>query len=63
MICTACRNKKHDKCPGGTWCDCQHRHLPQNEKINDDPSNTAITEASDNANVQSLEGTTNSKSA
>jgi hypothetical protein len=28
MICQACRNKKHDRCPGDTWCDCQHRPLP-----------------------------------
>lgn len=24
MICNDCKNKKHDKCKGGTWCDCQH---------------------------------------
>lgn len=25
MICTDCRNQVHDRCPGGTWCFCQHR--------------------------------------
>lgn len=25
MICTDCRRDRHDRCPGGTWCDCQHR--------------------------------------
>lgn len=24
MICKHCRNKEPEKCPGGTWCDCQH---------------------------------------
>ena len=24
MICPPCRKDKHAKCPGGTWCDCQH---------------------------------------
>lgn len=25
MICPDCRKQKHEKCQGGTWCDCQHR--------------------------------------
>jgi len=25
MICEACRERRHDKCRGGSWCDCQHR--------------------------------------
>ncbi len=25
MICQSCKNKIHEKCRGGTWCDCQHR--------------------------------------
>ena len=25
MICEACRERRHGDCPGGTWCDCQHR--------------------------------------
>jgi len=24
MICVACRQRHHEDCPGGTWCDCQH---------------------------------------
>jgi len=24
MICVPCRRRKHEDCPGGTWCDCQH---------------------------------------
>jgi hypothetical protein len=29
MICLPCRERHHDDCPGGTWCDCQH--LPPRE--------------------------------
>ena len=25
MICPDCRKSNHDSCPGGTWCDCQHK--------------------------------------
>jgi len=25
MICEACRDRRHDACRGGTWCDCQHQ--------------------------------------
>lgn len=25
MICEACRDRRHEKCRGGTWCDCQHQ--------------------------------------
>lgn len=25
MICPKCREQKHKKCPGKTWCDCQCR--------------------------------------
>jgi hypothetical protein len=24
VICTACRERQHDECAGGSWCDCQH---------------------------------------
>jgi hypothetical protein len=24
MICEACRERRHEKCRGGSWCDCQH---------------------------------------
>ena len=27
MVCRHCRNKHHDRCEGGTWCDCQHRNV------------------------------------
>jgi hypothetical protein len=29
MICVPCRERRHEDCPGGTWCDCQH--LPPRE--------------------------------
>src|SRR5215471_7718686 len=25
MICPACRAAHHEECPGGNWCDCQHK--------------------------------------
>ncbi|GLY81416.1 hypothetical protein [Actinoallomurus iriomotensis] len=25
MICEACRERRHEECRGGTWCDCQHQ--------------------------------------
>ncbi|MEV0405608.1 hypothetical protein [Actinoallomurus sp. NPDC050550] len=24
MICQACRERRHDECRGGSWCECQH---------------------------------------
>jgi hypothetical protein len=24
MICTNCKDRDHDHCRGGSWCDCQH---------------------------------------
>jgi len=26
MVCPDCKAQQHGKCPGGTWCDCQHQH-------------------------------------
>lgn len=28
MICEACRERRHEECRGGSWCDCQH-HPPE----------------------------------
>ncbi|HET9968841.1 MAG TPA: hypothetical protein VFQ68_11435 [Streptosporangiaceae bacterium] len=25
MICVPCRQRQHQECPGGSWCDCQHQ--------------------------------------
>jgi hypothetical protein len=25
VICEACRERRHEDCPGPTWCYCQHR--------------------------------------
>ncbi|MES9609435.1 MULTISPECIES: hypothetical protein [Actinomadura] len=25
MICPSCRERHHEECRGGSWCDCQHR--------------------------------------
>lgn len=24
FVCEECKAGAHDKCPGGTWCDCGH---------------------------------------
>ena len=28
MVCPAYRTQHHERCPGGTWCDCQHKPPP-----------------------------------
>ena len=25
VICQACRERRHEACRGGSWCDCQHQ--------------------------------------
>lgn len=25
MVCEACKDRRHDDCRGGSWCDCQHQ--------------------------------------
>lgn len=25
MICRSCRERHHEDCRGGSWCDCQHK--------------------------------------
>ncbi|MEO3869134.1 hypothetical protein ABGB18_09915 [Nonomuraea sp. B12E4] len=25
MICDSCKEKRHEDCRGGSWCDCQHQ--------------------------------------
>ena len=29
MICVECRQRHHERCPGGNWCDCQHQPSPE----------------------------------
>jgi hypothetical protein len=31
VVCQECKEKRHNNCKGGTWCDCQHR---ENVKTN-----------------------------
>ncbi|WP_433473031.1 hypothetical protein ACQPZP_29750 [Spirillospora sp. CA-142024] len=28
MICESCRERRHEECRGGSWCDCQHLPAP-----------------------------------
>ncbi|WP_255529732.1 hypothetical protein [Planomonospora sp. ID91781] len=25
MICDSCKDRHHEDCRGGSWCDCQHQ--------------------------------------
>lgn len=36
MICTACRERRHAECRGGSWCDCQHLPPAEPETPEDD---------------------------
>ncbi|MDF5757878.1 hypothetical protein [Spongiactinospora sp. TRM90649] len=29
MICDKCKDRRHDECRGGSWCDCQHQERPR----------------------------------
>lgn len=33
MICNPCSDDVHEKCTGGTWCDCQHRKGKTTEEV------------------------------
>ncbi|TYB42852.1 hypothetical protein [Actinomadura chibensis] len=28
VICPSCRDRRHEECRGGSWCDCQHQRRP-----------------------------------
>lgn len=45
MICQPCRDHQHGRCPGGTWCCCQH----QNRAVPNDPAQARIDDRADNA--------------
>jgi hypothetical protein len=38
MICVACRQRHHESCPGGTWCDCQHQPSPEALQYETEPA-------------------------
>ncbi|MER6828647.1 hypothetical protein [Streptosporangium sp. NPDC000563] len=35
MICEDCKERRHDECRGGSWCDCQHQpvHEPRESAL------------------------------
>ncbi|WP_283244534.1 hypothetical protein [Microbispora sp. H11081] len=39
MICTACADHRHDDCPGGSWCDCQHQDPDEQDHEAEPPEN------------------------
>jgi hypothetical protein len=40
MICIDCRQRHHEDCRGGNWCDCQHQPSPQAQ---DTPAESALS--------------------
>ncbi|MGI5272876.1 hypothetical protein ACQEUU_27270 [Nonomuraea sp. CA-218870] len=32
MICDSCKDRRHDECRGGSWCDCQHQPPADGER-------------------------------
>ncbi|MFC0863519.1 hypothetical protein ACFHYQ_14555 [Sphaerimonospora cavernae] len=38
MICEACKDRRHEDCRGGSWCDCQHKE-PMDEGHVEPPAN------------------------
>ncbi|WP_157610142.1 hypothetical protein [Spirillospora albida] len=38
MICQPCRDRRHDQCRGGSWCDCQHQPAREEKKDDGAPS-------------------------
>ncbi len=38
MVCLDCRQRHHENCPGGTWCDCQHQPPPEAREHEAEPA-------------------------
>lgn len=45
FICTGCRNRRHEQCEGGSWCDCQHRSNARVAKDNTEEVDQPVTTA------------------
>jgi len=43
MICAHCRERHHEDCPGGTWCDCQHMFSADSEHDPEHAGEPALT--------------------
>ncbi|MDP9841239.1 hypothetical protein [Streptosporangium lutulentum] len=37
MICNECKERRHEECRGGSWCDCQHQAAEQAEGPRESP--------------------------
>ncbi|MER7131168.1 hypothetical protein [Streptosporangium saharense] len=37
MICDKCKERRHDECRGGSWCDCQHHRPRQDHDSDEEP--------------------------
>jgi len=40
MICIDCRQRHHEDCRGGNWCDCQHQPSPEKPEM---PAESALS--------------------
>jgi hypothetical protein len=38
MICVACRERRHENCRGGNWCDCQHQATQEGQESQTEPA-------------------------
>ena len=43
MICLKCRQRHHEDCPGGSWCDCQHQPTAEAQEAHEVPAGTALS--------------------
>jgi hypothetical protein len=37
VICEECKERRHENCPGGSWCDCQHQPPEQAQESAESP--------------------------
>jgi hypothetical protein len=42
MICVECRQRHHEDCPGGNWCDCQHQPSQPTPEASGEPALTWV---------------------
>jgi hypothetical protein len=38
MVCVECRERHHEDCLGGSWCDCQHQPPPETLRPRSEPT-------------------------
>jgi hypothetical protein len=38
VICESCKDKRHEDCRGGSWCDCQHQPVTRPDDAPAEPA-------------------------